>query len=88
MEYFLFTYPNCEKCEAIKKVLEETDLIGTEHNLARKESKLKIRNFLQVLKRDEKGGIVLPTLVLQEAGEVIAILNTQEELRDWLKSRA
>jgi glutaredoxin len=88
MEYFLFTYPNCEKCEAIKKVLAETDLEGAEHNLSRKKSKLKIREFLQILKRDEKGGIILPTLVLQEAGEVIAILNTQEELRDWLKSKA
>lgn len=88
MEYFLFTYPNCEKCGAIKEVLEGTDLEGAEHNLSRKESKLKIREFLSVLKRDDKGGIILPTLVLQEAGEVIAVLNTQEELRDWLKSKA
>ncbi len=88
MEYFLFTYPNCEKCEAIKKVLAETELEGAEYNLSQKENKLKIREFLQILKRDEKGGIILPTLVLQEAGEVIAILNTQEELRDWLKSKA
>jgi len=88
MGYFLFTYPNCKKCEAIKKVLAETELEGTEYNLSQKESKLKIREFLQILKRDEGGGIILPTLVLQEAGEVIAILNTQEELRDWLKSKA
>lgn len=87
MEYYLFTYPNCEKCEAIKNVLGEADLEGEEYNLSRKESKMKIREYLDVLKRDEKGGIVLPTLVLQEAGEVIAILNTQEELRDWLKSK-
>ncbi len=88
MEYFLFTYPNCEKCEAIKKVLAETDLVGAEHNLSQKESKLKIREFLQILNRDEKGGIILPTLVLQEAGEVNAVLNTKEELRDWLKLKA
>ena len=88
MEYILFTYPNCEKCESIKKVLSETDLDGAEFNLSRKESKLKIREFLPILKRDEKGGIMLPTLVLQEAGEVVAIINTQEELRDWLKSKA
>jgi len=87
MEYFLFTYPNCEKCEAVKKVLAETELEGAEYNLSQKGSKLKIREFLQILKRDEKGGIILPTLVLQEAGEVIAILNTQEELRDCLKSK-
>ena len=88
MEYYLFTYPNCEKCGAIKKTLAEAELEGDEYNLSQKESKLKIREFLAILKRDEKGGIVLPTLVLQEAGEVKAILNTQEELRDWLKSRA
>jgi glutaredoxin len=88
MEYSLFTYPNCEKCEAIKKVLAVTDLKGDEYNLSQKESKLKIREYLTILKRDEKGGILLPTLVLQEAGEVIAILNTQGELRDWLKSKA
>ena len=88
MDYFLFTYPNCEKCQAIKNALAETDFEGDEYNLSQKESKLKIREFLPLLKRDEKGGIILPTLVLQEAGEVIAVLNTREELRDWLKSRA
>jgi len=87
MEYDLFTYPHCEKCEAIKSALGETDMEGEEYNLSRKESKLKIREYLDILKRDEKGGIILPTLVLQDAGEVIAVLNTQEELRDWLKSR-
>lgn len=88
MEYFLFTYPNCEKCEAIKKVLAETELEGAEYNLSQKENKLKIREFLPILKRDEKGGIILPTLVLHEAEDDTAIINTQEELRDWLKSKA
>jgi len=88
VKYFLFTYPNCQKCEAIKRVLAETDMNGDEYNLTQKESKMRIREFLNILKRDEKGGIILPTLVLQEAGEVITILNTQEELRHWLKSKA
>lgn len=88
MEYYLFTYPNCQKCAAVKQVLAETDLRGDEYNLTQKESKLKVREFLQILNRDEKGGIILPTLVLQESEEVVAVLNTQEELRDWLKSRA
>ena len=87
MEYFLFTYPNCEKCGAIKQVLAESDIVGDEYNLSQKESKLKIREFLPILKRDEKGGIILPTLVLKEAGEVIAVLNTREELRNWLISK-
>jgi glutaredoxin len=88
MEYLLFTFPNCDKCEAIKKALAETDLAGDEYNLSQKTSKLKIREFLPVLKRDDKGGIILPTLVLREAEEIITILNTQEELRNWLKSKA
>jgi len=88
MEYLLFTYPNCEKCGALKKVLAETALEGSEYNLSQKESKLKIREFLPILKRDEKGGIVLPTLIIREAGEVVALLNAQEELGNWLKSRA
>jgi glutaredoxin len=87
MEYLLFTYPNCRKCEALKKALFETNLKGAEYNLIRKESKVKIRDFLRVIRRDEKGGIVIPTLVLQEAGEVVAVLNDQQELGDWLRSR-
>lgn len=87
MEYLLFTYPHCQKCEALKKTLSGTNLEGNELDLSRKESKLKIRGFLNILKRDEKGGIILPALVLQETGEVRAVLNSQEELREWLKSR-
>ncbi len=88
MEYLLFIYPNCQKCEALKTMLSGTNLEGHEYNLSQKESKLKIRDFLDILKRDDKGGIVLPTLVLQEAGEVVTVLNSQKELEDWLKSRA
>lgn len=85
VEYLLFTYPNCQKCETLKKMLLETDFEGSEFNLTQKESKLKIREFLNILKRDEKGGIILPTVVLQQAGEVVAVLNNQKELEDWLK---
>lgn len=87
MEYLLFTYPNCQECAAIKEALAGTDMEGDEYNLTKKESKLKIREFLSILKRDEKGGIVLPTLVLRETGDVVAVLNTQEELKDWLRSK-
>jgi len=88
MEYFLFTYSNCQKCEALKKALSETDLEGAEYNLAQKESKLRIREFLSAIKRDERGGIIVPTLVLRDEGEVVAVLNNQEELGGWLRSRA
>jgi glutaredoxin len=87
VDYLLFTYPNCSKCDAVKEALGRTGHKGEEFNLVEKESKLKIRDFLQVLKRDHKGAIIIPTLVLQERGEVIAVLNSREELEDWLRSR-
>jgi len=87
MEYLLFTYPNCQKCEDLKKALSENNLQATEFNLVQKQSKMKIRDFLNVIKRDEKGGIIIPTLVLQESGEVLAVLNNREELGDWLRSK-
>jgi hypothetical protein len=88
MEYFLFSYPNCTDCQEIKGYLEKTDLGGEEYSLILKESKLKIREFLSHIKRDDKGAIILPSLVLQEEGDVIAVLNNRQELEEWLKSRA
>ncbi len=88
MEYFLFSYPNCARCQEIKSYLEKTDLIGKEWSLIQKESKLQIREFLPHIKRDDKGAIILPSLVLQEEGEVMAVLNNRLELEEWLKSRA
>jgi glutaredoxin len=87
MEYLLFTYPNCPKCEELKKHLGETALEGEEYNLVQKESKLKIRDFLGVLKRDAEGAIIIPTLVLQNEGGVNAVLNNRQELESWLKSK-
>ena len=47
MEYFLFTLPNCEDCEALKKYIAGIDLDVHEYDLVQKESKLKIRDFLK-----------------------------------------
>lgn len=88
MEYLFFTYPNCQKCNALKVSLQSTDLQGQEFNLTQKESKLKIRDYLQVLKRDDKGGILIPTLIIEKEGEVISVLNDHEELSHWLRSKA
>ena len=88
MEYVLFTYPNCSQCEALKKYLHEVRIEPEEYNLVAKESKLKIRDFLKVLKRDEKGGIVIPTLIIRDQDEVVAVLNNREEFEDWSQSRA
>ena len=87
MNYLLFTYPNCQKCEELKKYLAETELGGQEYNLILKESKLKIREYLDSIKRDDKGAIIIPTLVLQDEGGVAAVVNKREELEEWLRSR-
>lgn len=88
MDYLLFTYPNCQKCEDLKKNLAETEIEGREYNLTLKESKLKIREYLDIIKRDDKGAIPIPTLLLQDEAGVPAVLNSREEFEDWLKSRA
>ena len=88
MEYLLFTYPNCSKCEGLKKFLKETSLTGQEYDLIFKESKLRIREYLKDIKRDDKGAIIIPTLILQDSGNVAAVLNNREELENWLKLRA
>lgn len=88
MKYLLFTYPNCSRCKELKKYLGETDLEGQECSLILKESKLQIREFLSILKRDDRGAIIIPTLVLQENGKAVALLNNHKELEHWLKSRA
>lgn len=87
MEYLLFSYPNCPQCEAMKSILSQRNIEVEEFNLVNRESKFKIREFLQVLNRDEKGGIILPTLILRQTDKLIAVLNKQEELEDWLKSK-
>jgi len=86
MEYLIFSYPNCPDCDALKKELEKAGLKAKEYNLARKESKMKIRDYLKVIKRDEKGGIIIPTLLIQEDGKVKQVINTPQELRNWLQS--
>lgn len=88
MEYIIFTYPSCSRCEELKNYIKEKELTGQEYDLVLKESKLKIREFLSFIKRDEKGAIIIPTLVLREGGEVVTVLNSPKELEDWLKSKA
>ncbi len=87
MEYLLFSYPNCAKCDALKEGLNNSDIEGTEYNLTKKESKLKLREYLKVIKRDDKGGIIIPTLILQDEDGIEPVLNSKEELQDWLRSK-
>jgi glutaredoxin len=87
MDYLLFTYPNCNKCEAMKKMLAETGTPYQEFGLTSPPGKAKIREFLNVIKRDDTGAIILPTLVAHTQGIVRAVLNSAEELEAWSKSR-
>jgi len=87
MEYLFFTYPNCSNCEKLKNYLADTPLDWQEYNLIQKESKMKIRDFLADIKRDESGGIIIPTLIVLDDGALAAVLNSQKELDEWLKSR-
>jgi len=87
MDYLLFTYPNCQKCADLKAYMKGAALSAREYKVEEKEGRLKIREFLAHIKRDEKGAIILPTLVLQESGAVAAVVNTRQELEDWLRSK-
>jgi glutaredoxin len=87
MDYLLFTYPNCQKCEDLKAYLRETGIEAAVYKVEEKEGRLKIREFLPSIKRDDKGSIILPTLVLQENGAMAAVVNNRQELESWLRSR-
>jgi hypothetical protein len=67
--------------------LQNTEFPGQEFNLTSKESKLKIRDYLKVLKRDDKGGIIIPTLIFKEEEDVVSVINDHEELSQWLRSK-
>jgi len=90
MDYLLFTYPNCDKCDAFKAYLRTAPvgLQGEELSLVEKEGKLRVREYLGRIKRDEKGAIILPIFVLREEGRVREIFTQHTELDLWLRSRA
>lgn len=87
MDYLLFTYPNCNKCDVLKKRLAETGTAFAEYSLTQKPGKAKIREFLNVIKRDDKGAIILPTLVAHTQGIVRVVVNSAEEFDGWSRSR-
>jgi len=88
MDYLLFTYPNCEKCDKLKKLLVEKEVYYQEFSLVQPQGKTRIRDFIKMLKRDDKGGIILPTLILNDQGIVRAVLNSAEEFEAWSRSKA
>jgi glutaredoxin len=87
MDLLLFSYPNCSKCDALKKRLAETGTAYSEYGLTQPQGKAKIREFINVIKRDDKGAILLPTLIAHTQGIVRAVLNSVEEFDEWSRSR-
>ena len=87
MDYLLFTYPNCGKCDAMKKKLAETGTVYQEFGLTSPPGKAKSREFINVIKRDSTGAVILPTLIAHTQGIVRAVLNTAEEFDEWSRSR-
>lgn len=88
MDYLLFTYPNCPRCDALKAYMNQAGVEYQEFNLTQRESKLRVREFLKILNRDEKGGIIIPTLIGKTEDADAAVINSREELQLWLKSKA
>jgi arsenate reductase-like glutaredoxin family protein len=87
MDYLLFTYPNCQKCVDLKVYLKNAGIPACEYKVEEKPGRLKIREFLGSIKRDAKGAIILPALVCRDNGAVAAVVNTSQELEEWLRSR-
>jgi hypothetical protein len=72
----------------MKKRLTETGTPYQEFGLTSPPGKAKIREFINVIKRDEKGAIILPTLVAHTQGIVRTVINTAEEFDGWSRSKA
>jgi len=87
MDYVLFSYPNCVKCDKLKTLLAGQGTAYSEYSLTQPQGKAKIREFINVIKRDDKGAIILPTLVAHTQGIVRAVLNSAEEFDAWSKSK-
>jgi len=84
MDYLIYTFPNCDKCHEVKKILEKKDISYEEINAGLGIGKKKFLEFYKDYKdnieRDEKGGIILPVLVcdskiLQGLEKIVGFLN-------------
>jgi glutaredoxin len=87
VDYLLFTYPNCQKCEELKVYMAAETLPAQLFKLEDKDGRMKIREFREHIKRNDDGSVKLPTLILRDEGAVAAVLNSRQELEEWLKSR-
>lgn len=64
MEPILYSFPNCGKCDEVKKYLKEKGIKYEEINAGLGEGRIKFRNFYSEnkdqIKRDGQGAIPLP----------------------------
>jgi glutaredoxin len=88
MDFLVFTLPGCSKCDRLKEFMLARKMIYKEYDVSSKEGRSKIRDYIKILRRDESGAIIIPTLIAEENGTVVGVLNSAEELEEWLKSRA
>jgi len=88
MDNILFTYPNCLKCESLKQSMEQKGIGYSEYSLVQPKGKAKIREFIQHVRRDQAGAIILPTLIVSGQGDARTVITSSEELDQWLKSKA
>lgn len=67
MTFTLFSYPNCTKCDEVKKYLNEKGIKYEEINAAIGDGKIKFREFYQKnkdeIKREKDEAIILPILL-------------------------
>jgi glutaredoxin len=88
MDFLVFTLPGCSKCDRLKEFLQANRLTYKEYDVSSKEGRSKIRDYIKILRRDESGAIIIPTLIVEENGAAVGVFNSAEELGEWLKSRA
>jgi glutaredoxin len=87
VNYYLFTLPNCPRCEELKKSLKENGLQGEEYDLVRPDGKQKLRTYIKHIKRDDKGAVIIPALLMLDGENVEKVINSPGELKNWLKSK-
>jgi glutaredoxin len=84
MEYILYSYPNCPKCENVKKYLKEKGIKYEEINAGRGEGREKFRKFYYKnkdrIQREKEGGVSLPIFInegkiIQGLENIISSLN-------------
>ena len=87
MDLLMFTLPGCSKCDRLKEFMLANQLKAAEFNVSTKEGRSRIRDYVKFLRRDESGAVLIPTLIIEENGVPVEVLNSAGELDGWLKSR-